>query len=308
MKNVSLFTLIFFLSSGLFLCKEKTEPIPPKEETKKSTGYKKILHEITSDYSHMKVVEYNDHRTLFFVRDNGEEVVESRIDNLNPEKLQLGYTKNMFGALVMKKKLPRNVLLIGLGGGGMMHFSNHFFPEIQMDAVEIDPVILKIAKEYFFLTETMASNVLIRDAYKFLETNPTKYDVIFMDAFLKPSVETDETGVSLKFKTASFYKILKSNLREDGIVVFNINQNNDSYKDIEIILENFKVVHFFHKNNSGNIIVLGSDSDLLSGKDREIMADWIDRDRKPNFSFIELLKNLKTKDEIKSYLNSQSNK
>jgi spermidine synthase len=96
---------------------------------------------------------------LCFVRDNGDEVVESSIDLIHPEYLQLKYTQAMFAGLLLNKKLPLKTLLVGLGGAGMPHFSSHYFPEIEMKIVEIDPEIIKIAKNHFMITEKISKNI-----------------------------------------------------------------------------------------------------------------------------------------------------
>ena len=44
-----------------------------------------------------------------------------------------------------------------------------------------------------------------------------------MDAFLKPSENTDLTGALLAMKTEDFYKNLQKKLTRKGLVVFNLN-------------------------------------------------------------------------------------
>src|SRR5690606_20074881 len=55
---------------------------------------------------------------------------------------------------ILKKHLtymnnPNNLLLLGVGGGGILSEINKQFPECQITAVEIDPVMIDLAQKYF---------------------------------------------------------------------------------------------------------------------------------------------------------------
>lgn len=55
--------------------------------------------------------------------------------------LDLGAPKN--------KDVPVSVLLVGLGGGGLPQFLRDFVPNATVEVVELDPVVLEVAKEWF---------------------------------------------------------------------------------------------------------------------------------------------------------------
>lgn len=42
-----------------------------------------------------------------------------------------------------------SVLVIGLGGGGLPQFLRDFVPGVSVEVVELDPVVLDVAKEWF---------------------------------------------------------------------------------------------------------------------------------------------------------------
>lgn len=42
-----------------------------------------------------------------------------------------------------------SVLLVGLGGGGLPQFLRDFVPGVTVEVVELDPVVLEVAKEWF---------------------------------------------------------------------------------------------------------------------------------------------------------------
>ncbi|MCX7997675.1 MAG: fused MFS/spermidine synthase [Leptospiraceae bacterium] len=247
-----------------------------------------LVKEIHSKYSHIRIVDYGTLRSLLFVRDSGEEVVESTLDINSPQTLFLLYTQKMFASFLLGD-MPKKVLLAGLGGGSMVHFLNYYFPKIQVDIVEIDPEIVKIAKEYFGLKDYKMNKVIIQDIYKFIKNSKGSYDVIFMDAFLKPSKETDSTGVNLKQKEKEFFEDLKKNLTAKGVVAFNINYHKDYQKDIQAMKENFPNIYIFHRERSGNIIVLCSiEKERYSKEFMQKRGEWIDKEHKTNFSFLNL--------------------
>lgn len=47
------------------------------------------------------------------------------------------------------KDVPVSVFLVGLGGGGLPQFLRDFVPNVTVEVVELDPVVLKVASEWF---------------------------------------------------------------------------------------------------------------------------------------------------------------
>lgn len=214
--------------------------------------------EVHSDYSHIVVGEEGTERTLYFVRDSGEIVVESRVDVARRHELLVPYTRTMFASYLFVDD-PEHVLIVGLGGGAMVHFLEHYDPDLAVDAVEIDPAIVEIAHDYFGVTDTETVDIITEDAFVYLQepTDPP-WDVIYMDAFLKPSEDTDETGVPLNMQTMLFYEQLQTHLADEGMVVFNLNWSRELEQDIQTIYEAFGHTYVFNVPGSGNYIVVAT--------------------------------------------------
>jgi spermidine synthase len=279
-------SISILLIAFTILCSEnenKTKPVENKKE--KFSVSEEVVAEVKSKYSHIKVADYGTLRQLYFVRDNGEEALESTIDTNYPQNLFLLYTQTMFSSFLINKE-HKDTLLIGLGGGGMVHFLNYYFPYVNLDAVEIDPAIVEVAKKYFYLKPISSTKIITDDAVNFISLPGKNYDVIYMDAFLKPSSETDSTGVANKFKAPTFLQRLKARLKKNGIVVFNINNHEKMQEDIKTIQTEFPQVYFFQKNRAGNLIVIGSTDSSRVPIDKliSIGAD-LDKNHKVNFSF-----------------------
>ena len=138
-----------------------------------------------------------------FVRDSGELALESSMNMEQPSLLMIPYTKVMMGVFLFHAK-PTSALMIGLGGGSMVQHIQKFHAGITMDAVDIDPEIVRLAQEYFAVRPDERLRLHAADGFDFIAHCENRYDILFMDAFLKPSEETDSTGTPMRLKTMAF--------------------------------------------------------------------------------------------------------
>ena len=248
--------------------------------------------DIKSEYSHIKVRTLGRVCTLFFVRDNGEEVVETMVDLDRPQKLLIEYTQYMFLSYSHRGE-QKKVLIVGLGGGSMVHFLKHADPGLKIDVVEIDPQIVELADRYFQIRSEGNVKIICQDAFKYLVDTNEKYDVIYMDAFLKPSCETDPNGVPLALKTTQFYQQVEQKLTPDGLVVFNLNPHEGSRDDIAAIAAAFRQSYVYRIPGGLGYVVIGSTADRRDSQqtiDRQ--AADADRRFKASFSLQRLARNL----------------
>jgi len=192
---------------------------------------------------------------MLFVRDTREEVVESVLDLNQPSKLLVPYTRFMFLSYAFRPQQEK-VLIVGLGGGSMVHFLRNYDPELMIDVVEIDPKIVSIADQYFGVRSGANVKIMAVDGFEYLSKTTSKYDVIYMDAFLKPSAQTDATGVPLAMKTAQFYKQVQAALKPNGLVAFNLNPHSRTAEDATAIEDAFPQVYSFNiPRGSGHVTI-----------------------------------------------------
>lgn len=220
-----------------------------------SLGRWKLEAERVSDYSHIRVRRKGDIRDLRFVRDSGREVVETRVDLTAPHELQLPYTRMMFMSYVVVPA-PRRVLIIGLGGGAMVHFLRRHDPDVRIDVVEIDPVVVDVADRYFDMRSGDGVRIVTEDAFSYFARNETRYDVIYMDAFLKPSGQTDAAGVPQRLRTVAFHDSLRDHLTAGGAVAFNLTPHAGTRRDIATIRESFADALVFRCPPATNLVVI----------------------------------------------------
>lgn len=248
--------------------------------------YGKVETTVKSKFSNIRIRKLKNTYTMMFIRDNGEEVLESRVNLDRPNDLLVDYTRYMFLSYLFKPKQEK-VLIVGLGGGGMVHFMKHHDPKCKVDSVEIDPEVVRLAAEYFGMTSAGNVNIMTKDAFDhFKSAADGQYDVIYMDAFLKPSADTDMTGAPLRMKTVRFYKDIQKKLTPDGMVVFNINPHLRIREDLRNIHEAFPQAYVFELPDEGGLVVVGSmSSKRIEGPALFEIAKGVDRRFEATFSF-----------------------
>lgn len=243
----------------------EADKTPSKEAASQASSSRDLLPvppggaRINTPYSRIVIRERGTVRTLYFVRDSGVQVVESEMDVANPHKLQLNYTQLMFASYFFMTE-PKNVLIVGIGAGSMIRFLQHFEPEVKIDAVDIDPEIIEIAGGYFGTRENRNTRLIADDGVKFIRNTQTVYDIIYMDAFLKPSDATDSTGVPLTMKTIAFYQQIREKLTKNGMVVFNLNMHQDVSRDIDNIRRAFPSGHLFMDKGRGQYVMVATNA------------------------------------------------
>ena len=107
--------------------------------------------------------------------------------------------------------------MLGLGGGSISNFLHHRFPDARLDVVEVDPKVIKLCKNFFYLRETENYQLHAMDARVFVENQRGKnsYDLILLDVFKSGSVP-------YHLKTKEFYLLLLDILTPEGVVASNL--------------------------------------------------------------------------------------
>jgi spermidine synthase len=248
--------------------------------------------EVKSEFSRIRVRRSGTVRTMVFVRDSGDEALESQVDLAEPHELRFPYLRYMFLSYVFRPEHDK-VLIVGLGGGAMIHFIKQYDPDCQVDVVEIDPAVVRIAEEYFMIRSDSRTNIIAQDAVKYLSETDSQYDVIYMDAFLKPSEATDSTGVPLTLRTRSFYDDLRKRLKPDGLVVFNVHYHRGVRDDIKVIHDAFPHAYLFSIPQRSSFVVVASLSRHPASK-RDLLrrAKLVDDEFKASFSFQEMIQTM----------------
>ncbi len=111
---------------------------------------------------------------------------------------------------------PR-VLVIGLGGGALprwIHASNLL---ATVDAVEIDPVVVSVARRYFGFNEDARLRAFVADGFDFVAECDGAYDLILLDAYGATS-----DSVPVRLTTAPFFRALARCVAPGGVLMANV--------------------------------------------------------------------------------------
>jgi spermidine synthase len=106
---------------------------------------------------------------------------------------------------------PGRLLLIGLGGGSVAKSWHRH--DWSVDAVEIDPLVDRVAREYFGFDSTEA-RVYRMDGRRFLLSTAGAYDVIALDAF-------GSSSIPFHLASREAFALMASRLAPDGVFVLN---------------------------------------------------------------------------------------
>ena len=77
---------------------------------------------------------------------------------------------------------PRLVLVLGLGGGTIVHLLRRRFGEVRVIGVEVDPAIAVLAREAFGL-DRREVDIVVDDAFRYVETCRERFDYVCIDLF-----------------------------------------------------------------------------------------------------------------------------
>lgn len=108
---------------------------------------------------------------------------------------------------------PGRMLLVGLGGGSVA--KSYAADGWQVDAVEIDPVVTRMARRWFGLTGDEAT-VHHDDGRRFLALQPpASYDLIVMDAF-------GSSSIPFHLVTEEVFALIRTRLAPGGLLAMNV--------------------------------------------------------------------------------------
>ncbi|PSQ08639.1 spermidine synthase [Halobacteriales archaeon QS_5_70_15] len=158
-------------------------------------------------YQSLEVVDSDGVRTLYL-----DDQPHSAMDLEDPDRHVFDYTRYFHIPLLLSEDVDR-VLFIGGGGfTGPKHFERM---GMTVDVVEIDPVVVRAAKEYFRVEESANLRIHTADGRQFMEETDRTYDLIVLDAYKRDKVPFQLT-------TVEFMRLAADRLDEDGVLLANV--------------------------------------------------------------------------------------
>jgi len=193
--------------------------------TVKATDEGTVLFETDSEHQYIRVIEQPD----------GDRALELNEGQATHSLLRPGsfLTGNVWdGYLVVPftvlSEPPARMAILGNAAGTTARAYGHYFPETQVDGVEIDPELEEVGREYFDMGSNENLTVHNEDARPWLRRSEGGYDVIMVDAYRQPYIP-------FYLATREFFELASERLAPGGVVIVNAGhpEGND---DLEKVL------------------------------------------------------------------------
>jgi spermidine synthase len=182
--------------------------------------------------------------------ENGSEL--SAIDLEQPARQVIPYTRYLFLAALFDPR-PHSVLSIGLGAGAFNRLFNLAYPESRLMTVEIDPMIVEVAREFTGFAETANNGVEIADGRRFLARSQKLWDWIVLDAYVRKS------QIPPHLTTVEFFTLVRSRLTPDGVFAANLSGSPEFVRHVSMtITAVFPNSTFWPVGSKGNVVCVAS--------------------------------------------------
>lgn len=183
----------------------------PTGRIKASAGQ---VYETESAYNYIQVLENGGYR---FLRLNDGQGVHSMY---HPTDLDYGGPWVQFLAAPFFNRPPfapervKSMAIVGLAAGTTARQATAVYGPIPIDGYEIDPVIIRVGKEYFDMNMPNL-DAIAQDGRWGLEHSRKQYDLIGLDAYRPPYIPWHLT-------TREFFEVVRDHLTDDGTVAINV--------------------------------------------------------------------------------------
>ena len=144
----------------------------------------------------------------------GGKAIQSAMRLDAPGAIELDYVRAMMAFLLFCPE-PRDILMVGLGGGSMARFVHERMPGAHVTVVEINPGVVTVARKYFgFPDEDERLAIVIGEGAAAVADRPGSCDVLVVDGFVNGKVASS-------LCTPAFYEAAFTALRPQGVMVAN---------------------------------------------------------------------------------------
>jgi spermidine synthase len=169
----------------------------------------RVLYQRDTNYHRVIVSEDGTWRSLKFNRSG-----QAGMSLKDPFRSQFRYTDAFHLAFVYQPAAKR-VLFVGCGAATGPKQFQKLYPEVAVEVVEIDPVVVEVAKRYFQFAPAAKTRVAVSDGRVFLNGSRDQYDAIIVDAYYADAIPFHLT-------TVEFMRTLQRRLAPGGVAIFNV--------------------------------------------------------------------------------------
>jgi spermidine synthase len=149
-----------------------------------------------------------------------DRVIHSNLNLTLPGQLLLKNLRYLMGIQLFISP-PAKILLLGTGGGALIHYVQHHYPASHVTSVDIDAELIEFLQSHMHLPKDGPKLThVIEDAQTFLGRDINQYDLILVDIF--SGFQSPQWLL-----TVSQLKIIKDHLAPGAAVAFNLLINSE---------------------------------------------------------------------------------
>jgi spermidine synthase len=209
-------------------------------------GESQSLYSGQIDDESIEVREWQQYRWLHL----GDNSVQTLMDKNRPDQLALPNIQALLTVLLFCPE-PKQLLNLGLGGASLERYLDSKLPDINVRSVESNEQVILLAKDYFYLPESV--DVVHDKADHFLSGHNDIYDIILCDIFvadMQASCLYDE----------EFYKNISRCTDEKGVLAINIlPESEEDVVNVLLPIKNyFDQIYLLEFPDYSNVILFAS--------------------------------------------------
>jgi spermidine synthase len=230
----------------------------------------RLIEERASTYNNIYVYKDGADVIMTFGH-NRRFYTESIFDSTNELALPVTYTRYMTVGLAYASAAD-NLLEIGFGGGRTAWYLHKHMPALDITCVELDPAVVELAQKHFGVRPEDRFKIDVSDGRNYMVKSPETWNVIMIDAYRGPFVP-------FHLLTEEFYRIVKSKLKQGGVVVQNVEPTtmmfDSAMATIQKVFANVEVY-----DAAGNIVTVAYDGPRRTQEELTARAEALQKQHK----------------------------
>ena len=170
-----------------------------------------VIHETDTEYQYARVIERPDGERWLELNEGVAIHSIYRPDSVLTDNVWDDYV--VLPRAVLDRP-PRRMAILGNAAGTTARAYGHYFPETEIDGVEIDGELTEIGRKYFDMRNPRL-RTHTADARPFLRRSEGGYDTILVDAYRQPYIP-------FYLITEEFFELSRDRMTEGGALIVNI--------------------------------------------------------------------------------------
>ncbi|HEX2223547.1 MAG TPA: fused MFS/spermidine synthase [Thermoanaerobaculia bacterium] len=226
-----------------------------------------LIYERVTPYQTLRVREREGLRFL-----ESDRILQAGV-RLSDGEPALPYVRYAPAVLLLNPEVDR-LLALGLGGGTVGRYLQKRLPGLEVDYVDIDPVIPQVARRHLQFRDGPGTRtrVTVMDGRRFLRESTRSWDVIYCDTYI---------GLSVPFHltTVEFLDEVKRHLEPGGVFALNLAAGLEdpfSRAMYRTVVDRFASAYVFRVRGTGNALVMATEADSLSHQELLSRARQLD--------------------------------